>query len=64
MIISVKDSGTGMDKETKQRIFEPFFTTKISENSFGMGMSRVYGIISSTDTKIEIQSRLGKGTEN
>ena len=44
-LISVKDTGMGMDKETQRRIFQPFFTTKEVGKGTGLGLSIVYGII-------------------
>ncbi len=63
VIISIKDSGSGMTEETKQRIFEPFFTTKAVGQGTGLGLSIVYSIIESHHGKIDIQSTLGEGTE-
>ncbi len=61
--ISVKDTGCGMDEETKQKIFDPFYTTKDVGKGTGLGMSIAYGIIQEHKGKIEIVSEPGKGTE-
>jgi len=61
--ISIKDSGPGMNEETKNRIFEPFFTTKNVGEGSGLGLSIVYGIIEKHKGKIEVESAPGKGTE-
>ncbi len=61
-VLSVSDSGEGMDEKTKRNIFEPYFTTKEGEKGTGLGMSIVYGIIKRHDGYISVQSRVGKGT--
>ena len=61
--IRVRDTGCGMDEETKQRVFEPFFTTKPVGEGTGLGMSVIHAIITRAEGKVTISSEPGRGTE-
>ena len=62
ILLTVSDTGQGMDKETLQHLFEPFYTTKEAGKGTGLGLAIVYGIVQNHNGYIQVDSRPGGGT--
>jgi len=62
VVISISDTGSGMDAKTMSQAFEPFFTTKPVGRGTGLGLSQVYGFTKQSGGHVRIHSKVGEGT--
>ena len=62
ILLSIADTGSGMTKETKEQLFDPFYSTKGDEGT-GLGLSQVYNYVKNSGGAIEVDSKIGKGSQ-
>ncbi|NNF27830.1 MAG: response regulator, partial [Gemmatimonadetes bacterium] len=63
VLLSVADTGTGIEADHLEHVFEPFFTTKDADRGTGLGLSMVQELVRQMDGSVEVSSELGRGTE-
>lgn len=63
VVITISDTGVGMDAEARRRIFEPFFTSKEVGDGIGLGMAMVYGLMKQHRGYVDVESAEGEGTK-
>ena len=63
LVLSVKDTGSGIDQRDLEKVFDPFYTTKAIDHGTGLGLASALGIVQSYEGFIQVESELGRGSE-